>query len=310
MGDVGFTIDHINFIHGEERIDVTEKYLKTEKILQKTGVPVVWETKKTAYQLAKKCLQNEETLEKIKNSNISAIIYITQTPDWFLPAHACKIQEILNLDTAVQSFDLNQGCSGFVQGLSLATKLIKEKETALIITTDRYRSKLHPLDLSTNLVFSDGAAVVLVTGERNGHKILSETHYTNGKGFEALYHKISQDQEISHLKMNGWEIKQYVQENIKKEIDKVIKKAEIEKTDVGTALLHQASKIVLDEINEDLQKYGIKTPSNLDKYGNTTSSTIPSLLYDSNGLNEEEITLLSGFGVGFTISNIVVSSKI
>lgn len=309
MGSIGFSIDHVNFVHGEKRISTEETYKPKRKTLEKTGIPVVWESSKTAYELAEECLTQEETLHRIRNSNIKVIIYVTQTPAWYLPAHGYKIQETLNLNTNIQVIDLNQGCSGFVQGLSLATKILKNKETALLITADRYRDKLERNDLSTNLLFSDGAAVTLVTGDRKGHKVLSETHYTNGKGFNTLYHEVEAQGNKTTLHMNGWGVKQYVQQHLQPQITEVISKAKLQKKDIDTALLHQASKTVLEEIYANLGEYGIKTPTNLDKYGNTTSSTIPSLLYDNNGLSDTETTLLSGFGVGFSIVNMVVSPR-
>jgi 3-oxoacyl-[acyl-carrier-protein] synthase-3 len=308
MENTRFSIDHVNFIHGEKRIDIENHYEKTDKLIQKTGIPTVWESSKNSYQLALECLNNEETREKIQKSNLKTILYVTQTPEWFLPAHACKIQEELGLENNIQALDINQGCSGFVQSLSLATKILNENESALILTTDCYRSKLEKTDRATNVIFSDGAAAVLITGNKNGHKILGETNYTNGVGFGTLSHKISKNQE-TYLEMNGWEVKQYVQQNLLNQIELVLEKANLKKNQVNTALLHQASFTVLEETIKNLQESGVTTPMNLHRYGNTTSSTIPSLLYDFGGLKENETTLLSGFGVGFIIANMIIGPR-
>ena len=98
-----------------------------KKIIEKTGIEKIWYTKKnqTALDLALKA--SKKLLKKINKKSIDTLIYVTQSPEYFLPSNACILQNRLGLSTNVKAFDINLGCSGFVYALATSFSLLSAK---------------------------------------------------------------------------------------------------------------------------------------------------------------------------------------
>ena len=123
----------------------------------------------------------------IDPGSIDFLLFCTQTPDYPLPATACLLQEKLGLSTSVGAVDINQGCSGFVYGLSLADGLIRagSAERVLLITAETYSKFIHREDRSLRTIFGDGAAASLV--EVSPTSSMSGMAFgTDGRGADAL----------------------------------------------------------------------------------------------------------------------------
>src|SRR5687767_1890092 len=91
--------------------------------------------------------------------SIDALLYCTQSPDYFLPTTACILQDRLRLPTALAAFDFNLGCSGYIYGLGLARGLIQSGQArrVLFLTAETYSKFIHPGDRSVRTVFGDAA---------------------------------------------------------------------------------------------------------------------------------------------------------
>ena len=100
----------------------------------------------------------------IDPASVDYLLLCTQTPDYPLPTTACLMQERLGLRQSVGAIDFNQGCSGFVYGLSLAEGLIcgGMADRILFITAETYSKYIHPTDRSLRTIFSDAAAATLI----------------------------------------------------------------------------------------------------------------------------------------------------
>src|SRR5205085_11672994 len=96
----------------------------------------------------------------IDRTSIDYLLFCTQSPDYFLPTTACLVQERLKLRTDIGAIDFNQGCSGFVYGLSLAKGLIETGlvRNVLLITAETYSKLINRRDRSVRTIFGDGAA--------------------------------------------------------------------------------------------------------------------------------------------------------
>ena len=105
----------------------------------------------------------EQVLEGIDRSTVDALLFCTQSPDYRLPATACLIHQRLGLKANCFALDINQGCSGFIYGLSLASGLIQsgQARTVLLLNADAYTAALAPDDRATRAIFGDGAAATL-----------------------------------------------------------------------------------------------------------------------------------------------------
>lgn len=119
---------------------------------------------------------------------IDYIILCTQSPDYFLPTTACIIQEKLGLQRSIGAIDFNQGCSGFVYGLSLAKGLLASGDFSniLLITAETYSKYIHPRDKGNRTLFGDAAAAVVVSSETGNASIGKFVLGTDGRGANNL----------------------------------------------------------------------------------------------------------------------------
>lgn len=289
----GFDILGIASSLGEIRIDVPNDFPTFAPVLEKTGMPFLYATGKSSLELAYESASELLGRGVIDPKQVGCLVVVTQSPDEHLPALSCRLQDRLNLGNGVLAFDINQGCSGFVQALLLAVGLLASIEHCLIITVDRYRSKLSSNDRSTQSVFSDASAAVLVTAS-NQLEIRYSRHHTDGSAAEKLQQPLGQSLHMSGADVFLW---------TKRVVGPMIRElAEAMANGAGPpqfAFLHQASKLVLDGLVPALSP-NVAVPRNLGRIGNTVSSSIPMLL--EKHLNEFRTTnsLLCGFGVGLS----------
>jgi 3-oxoacyl-[acyl-carrier-protein] synthase-3 len=292
---------------GENELDVASIAADFEKAALKTGIFRVFETERDSYELslvaARKLI---EANPEIRSGPIT-LIHVSQSNSDFLPAYACRLQHDLELDTEVFAFDIGQGCSGFVQALYLASKLISDFENVIIICCDTYRAKLDRMDRSTSTIFSDGATATLI--QRGGNlRVAAHKHITDGSGAELLYHSRNETKNSGKLFMSGAEVLLFTKRIVFRQAEEAVARAGITMAEVDSVLVHQASKLVLDELE---RRFGseVSFPRNIEEYGNTVSSSIPLLiqnkLYDLNN----STSVLCGFGVGLSSSCLVLTTK-
>lgn len=305
MGD-RFAIEDIQFVLGEHALVIRDEFPEFAKVIEKTGIEIVHETNSTAINLAylalEKLLVSHPTLRK----EVSCLLYVSQSPDSYLPSGACTLQNLSDLPTSILAFDISQGCSGFVQALTVAAKLINRFENIVIVCADTYRSKLDKSDRSTSTVFSDGASATWISN-RPKLEILAESHSTDGSGGKYLYQKISKDRENSHLVMSGADVLLFTRRVVPREIDNVLSISGLSASKISYCFLHQASKLVLDSLA--VRFNDIKCiPSNISQIGNTVSSSIPILMSDFLNDINDSVSIVSGFGVGLSTATAVLGN--
>jgi 3-oxoacyl-[acyl-carrier-protein] synthase-3 len=265
----------------------------------------------------------------VDRTQIDFLIFCTQSPDYFLPATACLVQERLKLSTTCGAIDINQGCSGFVYGLSLAKGLIESgtSERVLLITAETYSKHIDPTDRSVRTIFGDGACATLIAAspgeaESIGPFVLG----TDGKGASQLIVKagafrqpracaVTATSETTiaptgqQLYMNGPEIMGFTLHTVPKLVADLLQKAALRPQDVDYFIFHQANKFMLEQLQRKLKIPSEKFCINLQHYGNTVSSTIPMALEIA--LREGRVLpgqriMLVGFGVGYSWAGAMV----
>jgi 3-oxoacyl-[acyl-carrier-protein] synthase-3 len=299
-----FAIEDIQYVLGENSVPIRSTFPEYSKVIEKTGIEVVHETSKSALDLA------HEALEKLLNSNpelrseIGCIIYVSQSPVNFLPSGACLLQSRSSIANSVMAFDIGQGCSGFVQALSVASKMIAEFRNVVIVCSDTYRAKIEVGDRSTSVVFSDAASATWVSS-REMLRVVAETHYSDGSGGKFLQQVVPAAGEVSYIKMSGADVLLFTRRIVPHEIELALSKASLHPEDIDYCFLHQASKLVLDGLIERFP--GFKSiPVNIENLGNTVSSSIPILMSEYKTVINESKSVLSGFGVGLSTATIVL----
>ena len=305
MGD-RFAIEDIQFVLGEHALVIRDEFPEFAKVIEKTGIEVVHETKSTAIELANLALEKLLVSHPTLREEVSCLLYVSQSPDSYLPSGACTLQNLSGLPTSMLAFDIGQGCSGFVQALTVAAKLINRFENIVIVCADTYRSKLDKSDRSTSTVFSDSASATWISN-RPKLRILAESHSTDGSGGKYLYHKIPKMGENSHLVMSGADVLLFTRRVVPSEIDSVLANSGLSASEISYCFLHQASKLVLDGLTSRFND--IKCiPSNISQIGNTVSSSIPILMSDYLEHINESVSILSGFGVGLSTATAVLGN--
>lgn len=299
-----FSIQAIGAALGDISIDVASISSDFDKAISKTGIPTVFQSSVSAYDLALKACENLEIRLGNKLTDIGAVIFVSQSPVESLPASACRIQEALNLNNDCLAFDIGQGCSGFAQGLYLADRIIEDTKSLLLICADTYRHKLDQLDRSTSTIFSDAATAILITSEPQ-LRIAASTHITDGSGADLLFHSFDTTKNSGNLFMAGSDVLLFTKRVVFKQALETIQKAGLEASEIKNVVTHQASKLVLDELERRFGP-GVNFVRDIQRHGNTVSSSIPLLLQDQLSILNDGPTVLSGFGVGLSSSCLVI----
>jgi 3-oxoacyl-[acyl-carrier-protein] synthase-3 len=278
-----------------------------DELIKKTGIEFVYQAQGSTVDLAlEACNKTESQIDK---SSIELCILVTQTPDDYLPANSITLSSKFGLSPSCLTMDISQGCSGFVQAFCLIDKLSTSYKKILLVTADRYRSKLNIIDRSTNAVFSDGASATICEYDPE-FGIVYEDHFTDGSKRSLLYQSVTKEENNGFLHMAGAEVWMFTRIKVVPQIIKAIEHCKQNNLHINGIYIHQASRVVVDGIKSLLPESD-KVFENYSTYGNTVSSSIPFLLQDFplNLDGKNSVNILAGFGVGLTSSVIIYGRK-
>jgi 3-oxoacyl-[acyl-carrier-protein] synthase-3 len=300
---LSINIEKIETFYPKKKILIKKlKFPLIKKIIQATGVNTVWKSseKEDVIYLATKAAQ--KLINKKDIANIDVVFLVTQSPTYNIPSNSCIIHNKLGLKKNCMVFDINQGCSGYIYALNIAESILFNNNfsKALILTSDTYSKYSKKLNVSC--LFSDAATATLVS-KNNQKPLYNFTTYSDKhKCLQQKNTNILSGISSNSLIMSGTSVFNFSINEVTNEVEKFLKKNKIEKKKIKYFLFHQASKIVLDNLNRKLNISKNQTYNNIHKYGNTVSSTLPILIKDlKKKLIVKEDVLLCGFGVGLSI---------
>ena len=281
-----------------------------EKLKDKTGIHSrhtlgVNETEKSLVIEASKKL-----FERVNADDIDGIIHVSQSPFSRLPTSACLIQDILNLPKNMMAFDLIQGCSGFVYGLSVASAMIYQQglKKVLIICADTYTNYIPKNDRTNRPIFSDGAAAAILESSGDG-SIGPFSFFTDGSGGDLLALKENNGKE--QLFMDGKKVFLFSLREVPKAFNELLIKANLKQEDIDLFIFHQASAVILRQLKSKLNIPDEKWFQNIKDMGNTVSATIPIAIKqakNSGQFKPKMNVMLMGFGVGLSVAGCIVRS--
>ncbi len=300
---MSFAIRAATFELGERQMSVTHDLPEFASITTKTGIDQLFETSRTSLDLALGALKKLFGSSDLQPSHVDCLILVTQSPVDFLPSGACSLQSAAGLRTDVLCFDVSQGCSGFVQALTLASRLVGQFENIVVVCSDTYRSKLDRSDRSTAPIFSDTASATWITSERC-LEIVGESHFSDGHGRNFLFHKVSVGGEPEFLHMSGPDVLLFAKRVVPNEVRTALKRAGVDRDEIDNWFFHQASKLVLDALETSLGLSDIVC-RNLSDVGNTVSSAIPILMSSRVEEINQRTSVFCGFGVGLSVATVV-----
>ena len=259
--------------------------------------------------------------------SIDVVILVTQSSDFVIPATACALQHRLGLGNCL-AFDINLGCSGYAYGLWTAASLLKtlsiqgRPARALVLAGDVSTSKLMPGDRGTVPLFGDagsataleidpqaspwtgvfgtdgsGAPHILVeAGGLRKPLVLPEQPHDQATQ-EALF-------KAARLHLNGVEVFNFTLKNVPPLIHGLMEAAGTTVEQVDHFVLHQANQMMLKHLAKKSGLPEAKTPIAMERYGNTSSASIPLTMADSlaESLAQPREIVMVGFGVGWSWS--------
>jgi 3-oxoacyl-[acyl-carrier-protein] synthase-3 len=248
-----------------------------------------------------------------KKEEIGVLVFVTQTPDYIIPGTSMLLQDRLGLTTACMTVDINQGCAGYVYGLSTIASILSasKQKKGLLLVGDTITKLLSEEDNSTVPIFADAGTATALEYDPSA----PEMHFnlqTDGSKYDAIIirdggarnpvHERNEMKEV-HMKMKGHDIFTFGLREVIPNLEELLKHADLQKETVDYFLFHQANLLLNESIR---RKFGIpkeKTPITLTKFGNTSCATIPITLISElrEKIAGKSVQLvLSGFGVGLS----------
>jgi len=297
------------------------------RILEKTGIAVrhIAAPNECASDLGVAAAKRLFDKGACAPADIDFLLFCTQGPDYFLPTTACLVQDRLGLRLDCGAVDFNQGCSGFVYGLSLAKSLIETGQVAnvLLITAETYSKFINRRDRSVRTIFGDGAAATLLTAVESDRELIGPFVFgTDGRGAPDLIvpaggmrQPVGCEQAVEtedgrgnwrserNLYMNGPEVYRFTVETVPTLLDQLLEKSGRRVEDVDHFVFHQANKFMLDRLRARTPIPEEKFWVDMEDCANTVSSTIPIALERAQcrgQVRAGQRLALVGFGVGYS----------
>lgn len=251
-------------------------------------------------------------------SSVDAIILSTTSPDMAFPSTACAVQRGLGCKQ-IRAFDVSASCSGFLYALSMAQAMIQSTQvrTCLVIGAEVKSRSLDYQDKATTLLFGDGAGAVLVRGEDDRSPewrgILSVKLYADGahhglirvpSGGSRMPLTSEAFKTKGHaLRMHGAPLFRLAVRRVERAVQDILKEFGVRSEDVRQVVLHQANGRILSHIADRLGVSRDRLASVIERYGNTSSASLPIALDDavrSGNVSPGDLLLLGSFGGGLT----------
>ena len=292
-------------------MDHTDQFDKKvlEDMIEETGVVSTYRTseKQTVSDL---CYEAAEELIcglRWEKESIGALVFVSHAMDYQRPATSGVIQSRLRLDKECFCIDINLGCSGFIYGLSVLGSIMASMEIdrAVLACGDLSSKSVDPATTS-NLLFGDiGAAVALEKRKESSH--IHFSLFTDGSRFKKIFmrgggFRHPEDQEHLYADMEGMDVLAFSISDVPKAMRTFMKEFDIKIEELDLVALHQANALIINRILKKINVPIEKAPVVLDRYGNSSSSSIPLVICDhvkETGMKKMHV-LACGFGIGLS----------
>jgi 3-oxoacyl-[acyl-carrier-protein] synthase-3 len=298
----------------ENMVDTNDEWItartgiKERRILKENGKGTSYLAINAAKDLIKKA--------ELDPSTIDLVIVATATPDMKAASTASFTATAIGACNAF-SFDMDSACSGFLFGMSTAASYIESGryKKILLIGADKMSSIVNYKDRTTCIIFGDGAGAALFEPNFDGLGIQDQYLRTDGSGrdfLQATYGGSSNP--ITHEVLDsgghyafqeGKTVFKNAVFNMADATNKILERNKLLKSDIDWLAAHQANKRIINATAERMDLESEKVMMNIEKYGNTTSATLPLLLNDyENQLKKGDKVIFAAFGGGFSWGSI------
>lgn len=264
---------------------------------------------------------------KVSPSEITHLLVATCSPETLSPSVACIVAEKLGLSSysglslisenspGLFCFDFNAACSGFIYGLELSRAFLalNDNATVLLVTAESLSRRMNYRDRTTSVLFGDGAGAVIIRS-RGEHlfKVLDVSVGADGDYKDLIRIGGGTDKKVQvgdiitedyFLTMQGREVFKHAVRGMAQESQKLLARNDLSVEDIDLFIAHQANLRIIEAVGERLNISRDKVFTNLEKYGNTSASSIVLAMAEAKEkgiLKKGQKTLLTAFGAGLT----------
>lgn len=301
----------------EKFVDTNDEWIRTRTgICERRRAAVGENTSDLGVEAAKRALE----MAGVSAEEIDYLVVGTITGDFPWPATACLVQDKLGAKNAY-AYDLSAACSGFVFALDAAVKQIETGaiKKALVIGAELFTRILDWEDRNTCVLFGDGAGAVVLEAHEGEAGVISTHLHSDGSYWELLHQpgfgtrNPASEQgikdRIPFLKMQGNEVFKIAVRSLADVAEEAIQANGLSVEDIDLFIPHQANIRILEA---SAKRIGLKPEQvyiNVQRYGNTSSATIPIALDEANRegrIKEGDLLLFDAFGAGFTWGSALV----
>ena len=267
----------------------------------------------------------EKLIEEIgwNKDVIEALVFVTQTPDYILPATSCVIQQRLGLSKECYTLDISLGCSGWVYALSVIAALLQNGtiKRGLLLAGDTVTKLCSPEDKSTYPLFGDAGTATALEYDENSYGV-KFVFNTDGRGYETIicrdggYRQPINENSLEmknfgqgtsrrgvDLELDGMDVFSFGISKAPKSVKQLCEHFSIDKDSVNIFSFHQANKMMNEMIRKKLKVGEEKVPYCMEEFGNTSCASIPLTLVTRERhklINKTLRHIACGFGVGLS----------
>lgn len=294
----------------ETLVDTNDEWITTRTGIKERRL-LKEEGKGTSF-MAIKAAQNLLEKANLDPKDIDLVIMATATPDMPVASTGVYVATQIGATNAF-AFDLQAACSSFLYGMSVASAYIAsgKYKKVLLIGSDKMSSIIDYTDRATCIIFGDGAGAVLFEPNTEGLGLQDEILKSDGIGREFLKIEAggsilpASEETVKNKQhfvfQDGKTVFKYAVSGMADVSEKIMERNNLSHDDINWLVAHQANRRIIDATANRMGLDEAKVLINIQKYGNTTSATLPLLLSDfENQLKKGDNIIFAAFGGGFT----------
>ncbi|HEY6874105.1 MAG TPA: beta-ketoacyl-ACP synthase III [Geobacteraceae bacterium] len=295
----------------ERMVDTTDEWITTRTGIRERRVAAEGEYTST---FATRAAENALAMAGVDPAELDLIIVATVTPDFPFPATACLVQKNIKAAKAA-AFDISAACSGFLYGIAVVEKFIRTgaARKGLVIGAEVLTRIVDWTDRNTCCLFGDGAGAVVLEAAEGDAGILSTHIHSDGSYWELLNQpgvgnrnpacQRTLDEKLIYINMQGNEVFKLAVRAMEEVAQEALAANNLATADIDLFIPHQANRRIIDAIGKRLGLADDQLFVNLERYGNTSSASIPLALDEANRAGRiaaGDIVLFDAFGGGLT----------
>jgi 3-oxoacyl-[acyl-carrier-protein] synthase-3 len=293
----------------EKLVDTSDEWITTRTGIKERRIA---DDKTTSADMAVEACRGALEMAHCSREEVDLLVVGTVTPDYRLPSCACVVQEKLGLPNAV-AFDVVAACTGFINGLSIASSFIESGayNKILVVGTEKLSAFTDYKDRNTCVLFGDAAGAALVARDNGESGILSTYLKSDGRMRPLLWARVggtanpyTPDFDFNgsdKIWMNGSDVFKVAVREMAGAVHKVLDRAGVDASQISLVVPHQANIRIIEALARRLKVDMSRVYRNIEMFGNTSAASVPLALDQANRagvIKEGDYVAMVAFGGG------------